>query len=200
MFFYSSGSLSPSATTSAQSVATDNLVVLRLVGPYVYRKHITAGFDKDTNYNGAVTCTFYASGWSKFYPRSGGQGPFVPKRFILKRCNSIAQKLNNPRKTPTPPAGSGLVNPNGPPGTPTTQAGFYTSGSSVIGASWGTADDQSLTIYGGSGWESWQDQQTFTDAQGRIHSGSYPVSNRYVDWLDQNDFFWETNISLQTRQ
>ena len=197
MFLYTSGVFASGATTNAQSAATDNLVVLRLVGPYVYRKQITPGFNTDKSYNGAVTCTFFASGWGKFYPRNGPQAPLVPKRFIIKRCNSIAQTLNNPRINLTPRAG--LVNPNGPPGVATNQAGFYTSGSSIIGASWGTADDQSVTIYGPSGWESWQDQQTWVDTLGQVHSGSYPPVARYVDWLDQNDFFWEVNVSLQTR-
>ena len=110
---------------------------------------------------------------------------------------SCAQTLNNPRVNPTPR--TGLVNPNGPPGVATNQAGFYTSGSSIIGASWGTADAQAVTIYGPSGWESWQDQQTWVDALGQVHSGAYPAIPRYVDWIDQNDFFWEVNISLQTR-
>lgn len=95
----------------------------------------------------------------------------------LKRVNSIAQRLKSP-VVGGGWTGDGAI-PNGPGG------GLYMDGAKVIGSSWGDPF-VGVTLDGG------EMDDTMTYKQ-----GSYP-GKPYCSWTVQNEYFWETNIIVQT--
>jgi len=118
--------------------------------------------------------------------RGGIRGWNRKAQIVIKRMNSIAQsfkpiKLSSGQSTYTPA-------PNGPGG------GFNSAGSFVEGASWGdiNADDSAIDGINIFPYGQWDAGLTWQE-------GSYPPKgNPYMNYLEQNQFFWEQYINLFT--
>lgn len=138
------------------------------------------------------------SQYNAVHPEAGNN------RFILKRINSIAQTLNPANynaATDTPHSGHpGAPLANGP--SEYNSKGFLMDGSyvqafgggSFSGAYWGYSDTFGVELYSPSGgWSSWTNDSSVT-----LHAGAYPIGLPYVTWVEQNPFYWETNVALRT--
>jgi len=125
-------------------------------------------------------------------------------QFVMKRINSIAQTLNSTNYNPTfdiPHSGHpGAPIANGP--SEYNSKGFLMDGSyvqafgggSFSGAYWGYSDTFGVELYSPSGgWSSWTNDSSVT-----LHAGAYPIGLPYVTWVEQNPFYWETNVALRT--
>jgi hypothetical protein len=140
----------------------------------------------------AATLVYAAFGW-RDHPLPHGPGN---NNFSLKRANSIAQTLfytvrHSDGTIET--VHDGYPPPNGP--TQFQNHGLLMDGFYIYGAGWGNNGDTfGVELNQGGGWVPWTADSTLT-----LRAGSYPVSSLpYVRWTDQNPFFWETNLGINT--